>query len=124
MPHRKKIQRWLKITALLPALAMSFLDQTAIPMAMPTMERDLGANHTALQWSMNAYVLAMAFFVIISGKLSQRIGHRFIFLLGILLFAIFSVFCGISPNVGFLIVFRIFQGIGAALMIHSQAALL
>jgi MFS family permease len=124
MPHRKKIRRWLKITALVPALAMSFLDQTAIPVALPTIERDLGANHAMLQWSVNAYVLAMAIFIVGSGKISDRIGHRFTFSLGTLLFAVFSLFCGISPNVGFLICARAFQGMGAALMIHSQAALL
>lgn len=116
-------QKWFKLSALIPSVAMVFVDQSILPVALPTIQRELGAGNVALQWCVNAYLLTTAVFCLIAGKVSDRIGHRRAFMGGILLFALSSAFCGLSPTVEFLIGARLFQGVGAALIFPSQAAL-
>lgn len=118
------IKKWLGFFALIPGLAMTFLDQTILPVALPTIQRELGASDLYLQWSVNAYLLVIAMFVLVGGKLSDRIGHQKICLLGIICFAFSSALCGLSSNVGILIGARALQGIGASLLFPSQTALL
>lgn len=119
--HKKK---WLALTALLPGIAMVFLDQSILPVALPTIQRELDAQNVALQWSVNAYLLVIAMFVLIGGKLSDRIGPRRAFLFGMSLFALSSALCGVSQNIEMLIGARALQGIGAALLFPSSTALL
>lgn len=103
---------------------MSFMDQTILPVALPTIRTDFNASNTALQWVVNSYLLATAILVLAAGKLSDRIGHRTALFLGILTFAIASLLCGLSANVWFLIAARGLQGLGAALLFPAQTALL
>src|SRR5688572_8027453 len=98
-----QIPKWKSFAALITAPALVFLDQTILPVALPIIQQDLGATNTQLQWCVNAYMLAVAIFVLISGKLSDRIGHRNALSLGIAGFAICSALCGISPNIETLI---------------------
>lgn len=117
-------QKWIKLAALIPGIAMVFMDQSILPVALPTIQKELGAGNVALQWCVNAYLLTTAVFCLVAGKMSDRIGHRRAFIWGILLFALSSALCGVSPNVPFLIGARLFQGVGAALIYPSQSALL
>lgn len=117
-------KKWLGFLALTPAMAMIFLDQTILPVALPTIQKELGATDLGLQWSVNIYLLMIAIFVLIGGKLSDRIGHQKVCLLGILCFAISSALCGFSLNMLTLIGARALQGIGASLIFPSQTALL
>lgn len=116
--------KWLRVVAIIPSAAMSFMDQTILPVALPVIQREFGSANAPLQWTVNAYFLGLTAFVLIGGKLGDRIGHRNSFLLGITLFALFSALCGISPNVEFLIAARALQGIGAGIMFPAQTALL
>ena len=118
------VRKWAGLAALIPGLAMAFMDQTILPVALPTIQLEFGASNVALQWTVNAYLLATAIIVLAAGKWSDRIGHFRIFISGMSLFALSSLFCGLSGNIGWLIVFRSVQGIGAALMGPSQTALL
>lgn len=116
-------KRWIGFVATVPGIGMSFLDQTILPVAIPTIRQEMGASTVALQWCVNSYLLAIAIFTLTGGKLGDRWGHRKIYLLGMLIFVFFSFLCGISPNVEFLIGARALQGLGAALMFPSQTAL-
>ncbi|HSX04721.1 MAG TPA: MFS transporter [Rhabdochlamydiaceae bacterium] len=118
------MKKWLGFFALVPGLAMIFLDQTILPVALPTIQKELGAADLYLQWSVNAYLLVIAMFVLVGGKLSDRVGHQKICLLGIICFAFSSALCGLSANIGILIGARALQGVGASLLIPSQTALL
>ncbi len=117
-------KKWIKLGALIPAVAIVFMDQTILPVALPTIQRELGAGDIALQWCVNAYLLATAVFCLVAGKVSDQIGHRKAYVWGIIIFAITSALCGISPSVEFLIGARLLQGVGAALIYPSQTALL
>lgn len=118
------MNKWLGSAALIPALAMVFMDQSILPVALPAIQEDLGASSVALNWCVNSYLLAIAIFVLIGGKLSDRIGHRTAFIAGMILFTVASVLCGMSFDVDFLIGARALQGMGGALMFPAQTALL
>jgi EmrB/QacA subfamily drug resistance transporter len=114
---------WKKFSALIPVAALSFMDQTILPVALPAIQEEMGASGTALQWSVNAYLLAISVFVLVSGKLSDRIGHKNALISGISGFVLFSTLCSLSQNIWMLIIARGFQGMSAAFMFPSQTAM-
>lgn len=119
-----KKRKWLGLLALMPAVAMSFTDQSILPVALPKIQEMLGASDIQLQWSVNSYLLTAAVFILVGGKLGDLLGHRYVFSLGMLVFGFSSLLCGLSPNLGFLIGARALQGVGAALMYPASTALL
>ncbi|MBX7066546.1 MAG: MFS transporter [Parachlamydiales bacterium] len=116
--------KWLRLLAIIPSSMMLFMDQSILPVALPVIKNEFGASDASSQWSVNAYLLAWTVFVIIGGKVGDRIGHRTSYLWGMIFFALFSALCGISPNVGFLVVARALQGVAGAFMGPSQTALI
>jgi len=117
-------RKWLGFSAFIPAAAMGFMEQSILLVALPTMQRDLGASEVQLQWCVNAYLLTISVFVLLSGKLGDRIGHRRALFWGVASFALFSLVCALVPNVHLLILARSLQGISAALMFPAQTALI
>lgn len=120
MIHRK----WWGLLALMPALAMVFVDQSVLPVALPTIQKHLGATNVQLQWCINAYLLVTAVLVLAGGKIGDWMGHRKAFTFGMIIFSVASALCGATPNVHWLIAARALQGIGAALMFPASTALL
>ena len=116
--------KWLGLLALIPSLAMVFLDQSVLPVALPTIREYFSASSVALEWTINAYLLVTAVLVLAGGKVSDWIGAKRAFILGILLFALSSALCGASPDVYWLIGARALQGAGAALLFPSSSVLL
>lgn len=112
-----------KFCALLPAAALVYLDQTILPIALPSIQKEMAASSTALQWSVNSYLLAIAVFVLIGGKLCDRFGHKRGLLWGIFGFVVFSIFCSLSRSIEWLIIARALQGMSAALMYPSQVSM-
>ncbi len=110
--------------ALLPVTALTFLDQTILPVALPTIQRSLKAQETALQWSINAYLLTIAVFVLLAGKIGDKIGSKKNLLGGMFFFVLSSIFCSLSPNIEILVIARALQGISAAFMFPSQTAMI
>ncbi len=117
-------RRLIALISITSAIAMIFLDSTILPIALPTIQKDLNIPQGVLQWIINAYTLGMATFVITGGKLGDRFGHRKIFCLGMCLFAFSSLIGGFAPSMMFLIYSRTLQGIGAAFMSPSAMALI
>ncbi len=122
MAEATKIE-WLRVAAIVPSTAMVFMDQSILPVALPSIQAEFSALNTPLQWTVNSYLLAMAVFTLIGGTLADRIGHRKMYLCGMVLFAAFSALCSLSPSVDFLVMARALQGFGAAIMVPSQTAL-
>jgi EmrB/QacA subfamily drug resistance transporter len=115
--------RWvLAITVLGSGIAS--LDATVVNIALPTIGRDFHAGVAALQWVMNGYTLTLAAFLLIGGSLGDRYGRRKMYLIGITWFALASVACGLAPGAVFLIITRLLQGIGAALLTPGSLAIL
>lgn len=117
-------KKWRFFAALLTAPALVFLDQTILPVALPIIQQDFSASSTALQWCINGYLLAIAVLVLVSGKLSDRIGHRRALCSGVVGFALCSALCGLSWNIEMLIGARILQGFSAAFIFPAQTALI
>jgi EmrB/QacA subfamily drug resistance transporter len=112
-------------TLLAAALAsgMAFLDTTVVNVALPHLGRDLHATVSGLQWTVTAYTLTLASFVLLGGALGDRYGRRRTFLAGVAVFTVFSVLCGLSRSVGVLVAARALQGCGAALLTPGSLAL-
>src|SRR5450432_695208 len=104
--------------------SMAFLDGTVVNVALPVMQRSLGATVGQMQWIVEAYALLLASLVLVGGALGDRLGRRRVFSAGVLLFALESVGCGAAPGVGVLIVARAVQGVGAALLVPGSLALI
>jgi EmrB/QacA subfamily drug resistance transporter len=106
------------------ALFMVMLDSTVVNLAMPTIQRKLGASLTELQWIVDAYILLLASLLLTGGTLGDMFGRKKAFLGGLVVFTGGSLFCALSPSTGVLIAARALQGIGAAIMMPSTLSIL
>ncbi len=109
-------RKWITLAAVSFGLFMIMLDNTVVNVALPTMERDLHVSISQLEWVVIAYALTFASLLITGGKLADLYGRRRIFVIGLAIFTLSSLACGLAPSAGFLIGARAVQGIGAALM--------
>jgi MFS family permease len=115
--------RWvLAITVLGSGIAA--LDATVVNIALPVIGRDFHTGISALQWVMTSYILTLAAFLLIGGSLGDRFGRRKVYLIGIVWFALASAACGFAPSAGALIITRVLQGVGAALLTPGSLAIL
>jgi EmrB/QacA subfamily drug resistance transporter len=112
--------RGLILTAMIFAVSMTFIDMTIISIAAPQIQRDLGLSATGVQWTVNAYLLALAALFAFGGRLADTLGHRTMVTLGVIVFAGASALCGLTPRggvaAGWLVAFRAVQGAGGAIM--------
>ncbi|MBY6539362.1 MFS transporter [Rhodococcus sp. BP-349] len=115
--------RWIVLATVLGS-TLSLLDGTVVTIALPDIGTELGADVSGLQWTVTGYTLTLAAFVLLGGSLGDRVGRRRIFVLGTIWFAVASVACGLAPNVEFLVLARVVQGIGAALVTPGSLAIL
>lgn len=104
------------LTCTLTANALVFFDQTAVTVALPAISRQFSAGGVHLQWVITAYLLALAVFMLIAGRLADRVGRRRTFVAGLVIFAVGSVLCAAAPNLPWLIAARFLQGIGGAVV--------
>jgi EmrB/QacA subfamily drug resistance transporter len=99
------------------ALLMEQIDVTVLATALPTMARDFGVSAVNMSVAMTSYLLSLAVFIPASGKIADRFGARNVFCTAIVLFTLGSVLCGQSSRLGFLVLARLIQGLGGALMV-------
>ncbi|MCL6739213.1 MFS transporter [Streptomyces neyagawaensis] len=116
----------LALAAMMFAVSMTFIDQTIVAIAAPSIVDELDLSSSGMQWVVNAYLLALAAFFALGGRLADIVGHRRIMVVGTLLFVVSSVLCGCVPDddvaLAWLITFRATQGLGAALMFPAALA--
>jgi EmrB/QacA subfamily drug resistance transporter len=117
----------LILTAMIFAVAMTFIDQTIVSIAAPTIQHDLGLSSSGMQWAINAYLLALAALFAFGGRLADIAGHRRMVVLGVIIFAGASALCGATPRGGaaeaWLVAFRAVQGAGGAIMFPAAIAI-
>jgi EmrB/QacA subfamily drug resistance transporter len=92
------------------------IDITAVNVALPSIGRDLHASISGLQWSVDAYTLVLASFLMLSGSMGDRLGRKRVFLTGLTIFLIASLLCSIASSVGMLVAFRALQAIGGSML--------
>jgi EmrB/QacA subfamily drug resistance transporter len=115
--------RWVVVATILGS-AMASLDATVVNIALPRIGADLGGGLTSLQWTVNAYTLTLAAFLLLGGSLGDRLGRRRIFVVGVVWFALASVGCALAPTSALLIGARALQGVGGALLTPGSLAIL
>lgn len=108
--------KWLTLGAMCFALFMMMLDNTVVNVALPTMQATFNATTASLEWIVNGYTLALAVLMVTMGKLGDIFGRKRLFLIGLTLFTAASLASGVAPNLGTLVLFRVVQGIGGAIM--------
>jgi EmrB/QacA subfamily drug resistance transporter len=116
-------KRWWVLLTMTGSLSMILIDQTVVSVALPTMQRDLDLTQTGLQWVVNAYLLAIAVFVALGGRIGDLIGNERTFRLGGLIFVLASAACGLAQSDDMIIGARVVEGIGAALMTPASGAI-
>jgi EmrB/QacA subfamily drug resistance transporter len=109
-------RRWLALIVLCLGDLMIVLDSTIVNVALPSIREDLGFSQTSLAWVVNAYLLTFGGFLLLGGRLGDLFGHRRMFLIGILLFTLASVVCGLSTTQELLVGARAAQGLGGAIV--------
>jgi EmrB/QacA subfamily drug resistance transporter len=109
-------KRWWALYVLCAGVLMIVLDTTIVNVALPSIREDLRFSETSLVWVVNAYVLTFGGFLLLGGRLGDLYGHRKLFLLGITLFTLASLACGLSNSQALLIAARAVQGLGGAVV--------
>jgi EmrB/QacA subfamily drug resistance transporter len=122
-PCGKSAGRWVLAATILGS-SMAFIDGTAVNVALPALQKGLGATVADVQWVVEAYSLFLSALLLVGGSLGDHYGRRLVFAAGVSLFALASVWCGLAPNVGQLIVARGLQGVGAAMLVPGSLAII
>ena len=116
--------RWWTLGAMCFALFMLMLDNTVVNVALPSIQRDLHATLSALEWTVNAYTLTFAVLMVTGGRLGDIFGRRRMFLFGVAVFGLSSLAIGFAPTDTTLVAFRAIQGIGAAFMMPATLSII
>jgi EmrB/QacA subfamily drug resistance transporter len=120
-------RRNLVLAAMIFAVAMTFIDQTIVSIAVPNIQRELGLTATGVQWVVNGYLLSLAALFALGGRLSDIFGHRRMCVLGVIVFTVASIMCGLTPKgsaaEAWIVGFRVLQGAGGALMFPAALAI-
>jgi len=109
-------RRLLVLAICCMSLFIAGLDSTIVNVALPSIQRDLHAPVSGLQWTVDAYTLVLASFLILSGSTGDRVGRRRIFQTGLVLFILGSLLCSLAPGLGWLVAFRVLQAIGGSML--------
>jgi EmrB/QacA subfamily drug resistance transporter len=119
--------RNLILAAMIFAVAMTFIDQTIVSIAVPKIQQELGLTSTGVQWAVNAYLLALAGLFAFGGRLADTIGHSKMVTIGVIVFAAASAMCGLTPKgslaEAWIVLFRVIQGVGGAIMFPAALAI-
>lgn len=116
-------KRWVLAATVLGS-SLTFIDGSALGVALPAVQRDLAAGTAAVQWVSNAYLLTLGALVLIGGAAGDRFGRRRVFLIGVAIFALASIGCALAPTVQALVAGRAAQGVGAALLTPGALAVI
>ena len=120
----KHPNRWWTLAAVCVATFMLLLDITVVNVALPNIAKDLKTSFSDLQWVVDAYALGLASFLLTTGTLADRFGHRRVFVYGLVAFTLASILCGLATSPTFLILARGAQGIGGAAMFATSLSLI
>lgn len=123
LAYRDAQGRWVLVATVL-GTGMAFLDATVVNVALPAIGEDLDTDFVGLQWTVNAYTLTLASFILLGGSAGDRFGRRRVFLVGVGWFAVASLLCGLAPDVETLVAARALQGVGGALLTPGSLAIL
>ncbi len=116
MPELSPRRRMLVLAICCMSLLIVSLDNTVLNVALPSMQQDLHASTSGLQWTIDAYTLVLASLLMLAGSTADRIGRKRVFMAGLVVFTIGSVLCSLAPNLEALIAFRMVQAVGGSML--------
>ncbi len=114
----------LTLLAMAAGLFLAVMSTTVVSVALPTIGRDLHAGATGLEWIVDAYVIVYASLLAVGGVLGDRYGRTGLFMLGVAIFGLGALICGLAPSVGVLLAGRVIQGLGPALLVPGSLTIL
>jgi len=117
-------RKWFTLVAVVTGVFMLLIDVTIVNVALPDIATELDATFTDLEWVVNAYTLTLAASLLVAGSLSDLIGRRLVFVVGLFVFALASLGCGLAETPLFLNVMRGVQGIGGGLMFATSLSII
>ncbi|MFJ8590468.1 MFS transporter [Streptomyces sp. NPDC093598] len=116
MPELSPRRRMLVLAICCMSLLIVSLDNTVLNVALPSMQQDLHASTSGLQWTIDAYTLVLASLLMLAGSTADRIGRKRVFMAGLVVFTIGSVLCSLAPNLQALVAFRMVQAVGGSML--------
>ena len=116
--------RWLGLVFISIAVSLIIVDSTIVNVAIPAIVEDLGITSTEVQWVQESYTLVFASLLLVFGSLADRFGRRRVMLIGVVVFALSSVFAALSPDGGMLILARLAQGVGGAMILPTTLSII
>ncbi len=122
-PCARSSEKWVLAATILGS-SMAFIDGTVVNVALPALQSDLNAGLADVQWVIEAYSLLLAALLLVGGTLGDHYGRRRIFLIGVVIFAAASTWCGLAGGIHQLILARAVQGFGAALLVPGSLAII
>jgi len=121
--HSAATRQWTLVATIL-ASGVVFLDSTVVNLALPSIDRQLDAGLSGLQWIVDGYLVTLAALLILGGSLGDRHGRRRVMLIGLVGFGLASLACGLAPSLPWLVGARLVQGVAGALMVPGSLAIL
>lgn len=121
-PPKANRQAWLALAVVLAGMFMALIDSTIVNVALPSIRTSLNADESTLSWIVSGYALTFGLALIPAGRLGDRLGHKWVFIIGLILFTIASAYCGLAQNNFDIIVGRLLQGLAAGVYIPAVAA--
>jgi EmrB/QacA subfamily drug resistance transporter len=115
-PEASGRHRWLVLAICCLSLFIVGIDATIVNVALPSIGRDLHAPVSGLQWTVDAYTIVVASFLMLSGSTGDRVGRRRTFQTGLALFTVGSLLCSLAPGLGWLVAFRMLQALGGSML--------
>jgi EmrB/QacA subfamily drug resistance transporter len=122
-PCPKASEPWILAATILGS-SMAFIDGTVVNVALPALQKNLNATVVDVQWVVEAYALFLAALLLAGGSLGDHFGRKRVYTIGVGLFALASVLCGLAPNINQLIIARAAQGVGGALLVPGSLAII
>jgi MFS family permease len=119
----ERARPWVLAVTILGS-SMAFIDGSVVTVALPAIQADLTMSAAGAQWVANAYMLMLGALILVGGSAGDRFGRRRVFALGVAIFTVASIACGLAPNIAALIAARVAQGAGGALLVPGSLAII
>jgi EmrB/QacA subfamily drug resistance transporter len=121
-PPKAPRKSWLALAVVLAGMFMALIDSTIVNVALPSMRTSLNADEATLSWIVSGYALTFGLALIPAGRLGDRLGHKWVFIVGLVLFTIASAYCGLAQNSADIIFGRVLQGLAAGIYVPAVGA--